>query len=234
MTDHSNNPQALMAELSRFALFSALDAEHLRVVAADCRALNVARGQLICQQGDPAEGFHAVLEGQVKLVLPSPDGHEKVLEIIDAGHTFGEAVMFLGKAYPVNAEAIVGSRLLHIRAAGVFKALAERPAFARQMLAGMSLRLHKLVTDVESYCLLDARQRVTGYLLGLVDPRDQTQASGSVRLPVNKALLANRLNLTPETFSRILHDLGREGLVQVQGRVIEIPDVEALAFNARL
>ena len=50
----------------------------------------------------------------------------------------------------------------------------------------------------------------------------------TVTLPTNKGVIASRLNLTQEHFSRILHELSEKGLIVVEGRVIHIPDVDKL------
>jgi CRP-like cAMP-binding protein len=119
--------------------------------------------------------------------------------------------------------------LLHVGRDVVFDGLARDPTLARRMLAGISRRLHGLVSDVESYTLKSGTQRVVGYLL-----RTDSEAAGEsedarrVALPVAKAVLASRLNLTPEHFSRILHELAEQGLIDIDGRNIEIRDLERL------
>ena len=97
---------------------------------------------------------------------------------------------------------------------------------ARKMLAGLSQRLHSLMSDVESYSLRSGTQRVIGYFLqGADDLKDGYQ----FRLQTSKTVIASRLNLTPEHFSRILHDLADNGLVAVKGRDITLLDVKALS-----
>ena len=51
----------------------------------------------------------------------------------------------------------------------------------------------------------------------------------TVTLPVSKATVASRLSLTPEYFSRVLHDFEAKGLVQIDRREIRIPDPQRLA-----
>ena len=94
------------------------------------------------------------------------------------------------------------------------------------MIAGLSTRLHHLITDVESYSLHSGRQRIIGYLLR--DNLDSNETSITVTLPTSKGIIASRLNLTQEHFSRILHDLSENGLIVVKGRKISIPDVDKL------
>jgi CRP-like cAMP-binding protein len=57
--------------------------------------------------------------------------------------------------------------------------------------------------------------------------------STSVELPALKQVLASRLGMTPETFSRAMRSLSAEGLISVDGSVLQIPDVAALDAYAR-
>ena len=102
--------------------------------------------------------------------------------------------------------------------------------FALRMLAGISRRLHGLVQDVEAYALRSGVQRVVGYLLRnqAVDDSGGGEAF-TVSLPVSKATLASRLSLTPEYFSRVLHELEAAGLISVDKRDIHILDIAALS-----
>jgi CRP/FNR family transcriptional regulator, dissimilatory nitrate respiration regulator len=210
--------------LSKLPLFNELAPEELDHIASSTSELHVARGEAIFMRGDPCVGFHTVVYGQVKLSFVSPGGSEKVVEIIGPGHSFGEALMFMEKPYIVSAHALQDSLLLHVAKSAVFEELERDPKFARKMLAGLSRRLHGLICDVEAYSLRSGAQRVIGYLL----KEDAPSGGGQVRLPVGKNVLASRLNLTPEHFSRILNELSGQGLIEVDGRDITIPDIEKL------
>jgi CRP-like cAMP-binding protein len=193
-------------------------------VAAGVTEAHVPRGRTIFSRGDPCLGFHAVIYGQVKLSIVSPAGQEKIVEILGAGKTFGEAVMFLEQPYMVGATALEDSLLLHIAKRAVDGELESNPAFARRMLAGMSRRLHGLVADVAAYTLQTGGQRVAAYLL-----KDAPRDGDTVVLSASKRLVASRLNITPEYFSRMLHALAARGFVRVEGRAIAILDAAGLA-----
>lgn len=209
--------------LRRLPLFSDLGDEELLAIGASASEVHVARGGAIFDRGDPCLGFHSVLYGQVKLSFVSPRGDEKVVEILGPGKSFGEAVMFMDKPYIVSATALEDCMLLHVEKEAIFAELERSPAFARRMLAGMSRRLHGLVSDVEAYTLHSGSQRLVGYLL-----KDMPASGETVRLSVSKRLVASRLNITPEYFSRVLHDLIKRELVRVDGRDIEILDADGL------
>jgi len=216
------------AVLGEVALFSRLSAAQLDLVARGSRRRALARGEILFRAGDPCTAFFCVVTGQVKLTLSAADGAEKVLEIIPAGETFGEAVMFAGRPYPVTATALLPTSLVTVSAAVVLDLVGADPMFARRMLAGMSVRLHTMINDVEAISLRTGTQRVAGLLLSLAGDEPAAQ----VVLPAGKAVLASRLTLTPEHFSRTLRDLTRARLIAVRGRRIELRDVPGLAAAA--
>src|SRR5690606_23587025 len=83
-------------------------------------------------------------------------------------------------------------------------------------------RLVGLVRDVEAYSLRSGMQRVIGYLLGDIDQRDDLTPPIRIVLDTSKGVIASRLNLTPEHFSRILGELSQEKLISVKGAEITI------------
>ena len=210
--------------LIRLPMFNELLPEELDRIAASTTELHAPRGAILFQRGDPCVGFHTVVYGQVKLAFTSKEGGEKVVEIIGPGHSFGEALMFMDKPYVVFAQTLADSFILHVSQAAMFEELEQNPKFARKMLAGLSRRLHGLISDVEAYSLRSGTQRVIGYLL----KGGSTEDGDRVTLEVSKTVVASRLNLTPEHFSRILHDLGERQLIGISGRTITILDIDKL------
>ncbi|MDT3672204.1 MAG: Crp/Fnr family transcriptional regulator [Aromatoleum sp.] len=216
--------------LAHVPLLSGFTTAELARFAHGVREQTAPRGTVLFHRGDPCHGFHLVLCGQVKLAFTSAEGHEKVIEIIRPGQSFGEAVMFMEKPYVVMAQALTDCKLLHISKNVVFDEMDRDPLFCRQIIAGLSQRLHHLISDVETYSMQSGRDRIVGYLLREEELGGEPGSSGrvSVRLPTSKGTIASRLNLTQEHFSRILHELTEAGLISVEGRVIHILDIEKL------
>jgi CRP-like cAMP-binding protein len=208
--------------LAGLPLFKELGSTELDRIAAGTAELHVARGELVFNRGDPCTGFHLVVYGQVKLAVVSAQGSEKIVEVVPAGHSFGEALMFMDKPYIVMAQALADTMLLHVPKRVIFDELERDAALARKMLAGLSQRLHALVSDLEAYSLQSATERVIGYLL-----REEARGGDdahTLTLSTAKSVIASRLNITPEHFSRILHDLAGHRLIDVDGRAIRILD----------
>ncbi len=212
------------AFLAELPMFSEMAAEELERIAAAAVPHFYAKGESIVECGDPCTGFHVVVYGEVKIGFTSPQGVEKVVEIIRPGQSFGEALMFLDRPYIVFAQALSDTMLLHVAKQAVLDELGPS-SFARRMIAGLAMRLHSLVRDVEAYTLRSGQERIIGYLLA---EAPEGAASAEVHLSPGKSVVASRLNMTPEHFSRILHELAGEGLIEVSGRAVRIPDVDRL------
>jgi CRP-like cAMP-binding protein len=233
--------------LSVLPLFQEMAPEELQRLAEGCRLRRLARSEHVFRVGEPCEQFHVTVMGQVKLYALSPQGQEKVIELIGPGNSFAEALMFTGKPCIVNAQALTDTLLLSVDKQAVVSEIERDARFAMRMLAGISRRLHGLVHDVQAYALHSGMQRVIGYLLrdlpeeaddaaafSLADAGCATTSSPERRewrvcLPVSKATIASRLSLTPEYFSRVLHELEAAGLIAIDKRDICILDAVRLA-----
>jgi len=212
-------------QLLSFSMFCELDSEQLTQVAEKSQYHFAQRGKILFNRGDPAHGMFLLVEGQVKLAVSSPQGTEKIIGIIGKNESFGEAIIFLDRPFfPITAQTTTDSELLMIPKHVIFDLLEHDNTVARKMLAGLSVRNHQLVHDIESLALLTSSQRLIGYLLQISD------ASGnpnSITLPTSKTNIASLLNLTPETLSRTMLKLQQSGLIEVHGKEISI-DVAGL------
>lgn len=238
--------------LAVLPLFQEMTPAELQRLAQGCRLRRLGRGDDVFRVGEACEEFHVTVMGQVKLFAISPQGQEKVIELVGPGNSFAEALMFTGKPYIINAQALTDTLLLSVGKDAVLREIEADSRFAMRMLAGISRRLHGLVHDVQAYALHSGVQRVIGYLLRDLpeeaeDGADRLLADSGcaplcaaddaegharelrVNLPVSKATIASRLSLTPEYFSRVLHELEADGLIRIDKREILIPDPAALA-----
>jgi CRP-like cAMP-binding protein len=137
--------------------------------------------------------------------------------------------MFTSKPYILNAQALTSTLLLTVSKQSMLDEIVRDPRFSLRMLAGISRRLHGLVHDIESGALHSGMQRVIGYLLGDHPSGDAVGDVHTVTLPVSKATIASRLSLTPEYFSKVLHDLEEEKLIEIDKREIRIIDFPRLS-----
>lgn len=229
-----NPPPDIARELRRAYLFADMSEPHMQLLVNSLQDVHLDAGKTLFRQGQAAERFYFVREGLVKLFRLSPEGDEKIIEIMRPGETFAEAVMFMGNQgrYPVNAEAINESRVYAFEQKIFLNLLRESNEATFGLLGSMSRRLHMLVNQIESLTLQNATYRLVAYLLEQI-PRD-VKTSPEVQLTTPKGVIASRLAIQPETLSRILAKLRQGGLIEVHGNHITIRDVQALRETVQL
>jgi CRP/FNR family transcriptional regulator, dissimilatory nitrate respiration regulator len=214
-----------LSQLSRLPLFAGLSPDATRALLADAFVQDVERHSILFMQGEPATTFYAVLDGWVKLHRNGPDGQESVIAVIAGGESFAEAAIFASERYPVTATVVSDARLLVIPGPSFINRLYANPELGLNMLASMSRRLRVLVRQLEHLSTRSAVERLAEFLLQQCPERDNGAAS--IRLPLDKHLIAARLGMQPETFSRALAKLRGIGVAS-QGDRISIPDCSAL------
>jgi CRP-like cAMP-binding protein len=210
--------------LAHLPLFAGLQPDEIARLALGTTRRRLKAGETLFVQGEPSTGLHAVVHGRIALAARA-HGRERVTAIVEAGRSFGEAVMFLDKPYIVGAKALTDALVLHIAKETIFAELARNPGFSRRIIAALASKLHATVRELEMYALGSAAKRFAAWLLRAV-PAEQGPCE--VALPAAKRAIASQLNLSAEHLSRILRELAGAGLIEVHGRKVTIADVARL------
>ena len=220
----------MIESLRRAPLFAQLDATHLERVSRHAARLKLASEQLLFSQGDAADRFYLLLSGQIRLFRLSAEGGEKVIEIVSPGQTFAEALMFLrAPRYPVCASALTDSELIAIDSGAFAAMLRESVDTCFLLLGALSQRLRGLIGEIDDLTLHTATSRIARYLVAKLEP-----GTRALQLDVRKGVLASRLSVQPETFSRVIKSLADRGVLQVQGPLVTVLDPDALLDIAEL
>lgn len=213
MTNQSSAP--LHDLLARISPFDLLDAAQRHRLVEQARCVRLARGEILHQPESAAGTMYVVLDGEVKRVLLSASGAEMVIGRAGSGDCFGEDAALLGRASLASAQALRDSRLLQIGGAALQQAMAICPAFAAALSTRLAACMYDLVENLQVCFQRNSVQRVAHYLARLA-PASAERCE--IRLDTDKQTIAAQLNLTPETLSRVLSRLTRDGMIRPQGR----------------
>jgi CRP-like cAMP-binding protein len=214
-------------ELRRLPLLSELDEQQIGHMRDTRRTFSFAAGETLFHMGDQCGNFYYLDSGTVKLFRISPSGQEKIVEIIRPGQTFAEAVMFFAQPlYPVNAEALEDTMLTAFDSATFMSMLRESTDTCIRLLGTLSMRLHHRLNEIDALSLQNSMLRVVNYLLRRLE--DSASSEAAVELEASKKVIAARLSIQPETFSRVLHALTDSGAIAVDGRTIRITSEQTL------
>lgn len=209
------------AAMRKNHLFMDIDESDFESIVQGTSASKIKSGQILFSQQQAATEFFLLVEGKIKITLLSIEGTEKVIDIIKPGSTFAEAIIFNGmKGYPVNSKALSDSIVLSINAENYTKVLSSSPKACLKVMGRLSIRLHWLVKEMERLSLHNASYRLISYLLEDV-PEDSTEKI-KIKLSAPKRIIASRISITPETFSRTLKSLSKDGLIEVNEEHISI------------
>jgi CRP-like cAMP-binding protein len=220
----------MIEQLRATPLLSRLNEAQLQRVAARASIRRLGEDEWLFRQGSPARHLYLVEQGLIRLFRISPEGDEKVIEIVSPGQTFAEALTFMNAPrYPVCAAALEASRVVAIDAADFSAMLRESVDTCFVVLAALSQRLRALIGEIDNLTLHTATSRVARYLLAHC-PEDRR----AFALDIPKGVLASRLSIKPETFSRVTKQLKQGGIISVTGAHITLLDREALVGLAEL
>lgn len=215
----------LTATIAAIPLFQGLPKPQIEDLTMIVQEQVVRKGQIIFSEGDDGIGFYVVLAGRVKVFKLSMDGKEQILHLFGPGEPFGEVPVFSGQKFPASAATMEESRILFFPRDSFVALVKKTPEVALNMLAILSRRLRRFASLIEDLSLKEVPARLSAYLLYL---KSANRGSQDLTLDISKAQLASLLGTIPETLSRILTKMSKQGLIQTDGPRIRIMDLEAL------
>ncbi len=210
-------------------MFQGLPTEQLTELAQLAIAQPYAKGDILFHQGDEGNGFFVIKQGRVKVFKLSADGKEQILHIFATGDHFAEVPALDGDCFPASAAAMDSAEVLFFPRHSFLQLLQREPAIAINMLKSFARHLRRFSNLVDTLALREVPARLAAYLLSLspqAHPTDPNTATVELDLP--KGQLAARLGTIPETLSRVLAKLSRDGLIQVDGMVVQVLDWQRL------
>jgi len=215
----------LIRRLEKIPLFEGLPWKQHAALADISVRLSYEKGQKIFSEGDEGTGFFVILDGYVKVFKVSPEGKEQIYHIFGPDESFGEVAVFTGHGFPAEAEAISPTTTLFFPRVDFIKLLRDEPSLALNMLAVLSWRLRKFSKLIEDLSLKEVPGRLAAYLIHL-SAIEGNSLDLSLDFPKNQ--LASLLGTIPETLSRIITRMTREGFIRTEGSRICIQDLAGL------
>lgn len=218
--------------VGNLTLFGEAEPAQVAAVARQGWTLQARRGDVLARRGERVPGLFVVAYGLAKLALRGKEGGERVLRLVGAGQTFGEATALLGLAARYDALALADAKLVVLPPASLFTLMDREPRFGRALSRLLAERNFELLGEMEAATVQRSLQRLAGYLGSLAD---HAAAGGrAVQLPVSKTVVAARLGVKKETLSRLLRQLARDRIIEVSRREISILDPAGLGRVATM
>ena len=103
-------------QLMSHDVFQYLRPDQINAISSAAEEITLDAGAFVFRSGEPAEDFFVLLEGQVRLRLPRPDGGSTYIDEVSEGAVFGSCVCLQIDTYMLNAQCTRDSRILKINA----------------------------------------------------------------------------------------------------------------------
>ena len=226
--------QSSIDSLPLFACLSEADRQELAKHAIE---VPFQKGQFIFQEGDPADWFHIVKQGNVKCVKSNPEGREVTLKVLMPGDLFCcEASAFSGDSHPGCAQSMGEGTVIKIHRTAMLSIIQRNPEAAVRIINYLSQRLREAQDNAKGFALDRAEQRVAAILVNLAE-RSGIQEGNGIRISVRLTHqdLADMAGLTKETTSRILSRFKKEQLMAGHGKqllILNLPRLQEMAPHA--
>ncbi len=198
--------------LEALPLFSNLSKEEGALLIRNSRIGQCKRGKFLFMHGDAITHFYVVCRGAVQVFRETPDGHEITSNILIAGDSINADEIVSGQnVHIANARAVDDVSLLEVPIAWLRAHLKDFGSLAAHLLTDLADRLRSAQMEAEHLTTMSAAQMVACYLQKICvlynfDPH-------GFELPYSKTLIASRLRMELETFSRTLQKLKDQGII---------------------
>ena len=184
------------------------------------------KGKILFIHGDDADRFYVIKSGWVKLFRETLDGAQAVVDILTTNHIFGETAIFEDGNYPYSAEIVETAEIISLPISELKAEIENNNKLALAMLSSMARYRRQQDTEIEHLSIQNAPQRIGCFLLRLANQNETGEVK--IHLPYDKTLVASRLGMQPETFSRALAKLRDKTGIHVKGATIEMDSLEQL------
>jgi CRP-like cAMP-binding protein len=207
---------------------STMDPDLLEMISREKVYHEFPAGQIIFYEGTPATHVYAIRSGMAKLYRTGSTGRDMVFRLVRSGEPMGHVSVLRGETYATTAQAVQPTGACVLPRRVFLDVLARSPRQAFRFLTMMASELLDREERLAVQSHQNAQQRAAGLILRLAESAPRVDGALKVDLPLKRSELADMISTTPETLSRILRILEREGLIRQRRTAIHILDEDRL------
>jgi CRP/FNR family cyclic AMP-dependent transcriptional regulator len=228
-TDNPNPAVKIHQLLGECVMFRGLSPRERSDLVAHARIRKYAAGETIFLMGESGDSMMAVLEGTIRISVPSPDGKEIVLAIIQPGEVFGEIAVLDGKERTAEATVMSDCTLAVLERRDVLSFLDAHPSGWPRLIELLCARLRHSDRQIAEMAFLQLPVRLAKALLRMADmAAGLAGARSGARICLTQRELGNIVGMTRESVNKCLREWQRSGIVRVEANAIIIVKREAL------
>ncbi|HEY7175904.1 MAG TPA: Crp/Fnr family transcriptional regulator [Micromonosporaceae bacterium] len=221
--------------LARSGIFQGVDPEASEVLAKDMEIIDVRKGDVVFNEGEPGDSLYIVLSGKIKLGRRAADGRQNLIALMGPSDMLGELSLFDPGPRTATATAVTDTRVARLRKQALRPWLTNRPEIAEQLLRVLARRLRRTNDALADLIFTDVPGRVAKNLLQMAG-RFGSRDGGVLRVThdLTQEELAQLVGASRETVNKALADFASRGWLRLDGKSVIVLDPERLARRARV
>src|SRR5258708_25731332 len=218
-----DDARRLLAECS---LFRGLTADERNVLVARAHLRKFDVGGTIFLMDAPGDSMMAILEGNVRISVPSPEGKEIVLAILHPGEVFGEIALLDGKGRTADARAMTRCSVAILDRRDVLAFFERHPSAWPKLVEVLCDRLRRTDQHLAEMALLEVPLRLAKVLLRMLVDGEASPTARKV--PLSQRELGNIVGASRESVNKCLNEWQRRGIVTIEDNLITIANRKVL------
>ena len=206
-----------MVEIQDIPMFSDLDKQFHKELKESLYIKKFTKNSIVFYEGDESDYFYILLDGSIKLYKTSPKGSQVQIRRMKAPNTIGEYACFEKAPFPATCEFLTDGVMGLLHFDKVYKYL-DNKQFSLGLIKSLTGKVMVLSSLVHKETILSSEAKVADLMIENISIFN--------RLKNNE--IAGILNLTPETFSRIITKFKKESIIKIENNRLQILNLEAL------
>jgi CRP-like cAMP-binding protein len=215
------------------ALFQDLPEAAFDALSASASYRKLAKGDVLCNRGDPSNALYVLLHGQLQVSHDALDGEKVAVNLHVGPAAIGELGVIDGQPRSSDISALTAAEVAMVPRSTVLTILSGDPMASMAMLKHLTAMIRHLTQHQTILALPTASQRVCALIYQLASKQGDDKIAMHLQ-SINQRELAAMVNTTRETVSRTLGDLAHQGIVQKVGHKFRVLNAHLLRKKAGL
>ena len=201
----------MKTKLNDLFLFKDLDKETIQEIENLSTELTLPKDSIVFYEGDESKNMFLLTKGIIKLYKVTSHDKEVILKYFHANETIAEVANFENINYPATAQAFTDIEILKINFEELKKIIHQNPSLSYKIMTSLIKKIRNLENVISMHIVLDSQERVAKYIY------DHTEEFFKTK----NILIAEILNISPETLSRILRTLKDENIINTSKKFVD-------------
>jgi len=212
--------QCIVRELSSL---KALGKEELLHMAKCKTSFSIKKGQAIFEEGDQINGVYCIQGGVCKMTKLSANGRDQIVKLVKSGELLGQRSMISEEPVNLTAVALEDMEVCFIPKQEIMQYFNSNNQFSMQVMKTICGDLREADDHMVSMAQKSVKERLAETLLYLEENFGKA-ADGSLHIQLTREELAGMIGTATESCIRLLSELNKLGLIELQGKRIYLKD----------